>query len=232
MKQPTLVSLRRKNTHRLIPSRFSEAGDSVLTRLAEDDAHLNDLFDLDHATNDRVLAENNRFADIGTEELVFGIPYYRTVNAAFVHSHPLGSRFNGPLRSAWYAAFELRTSQAEVAWHKSVELSEIDCFEESITYDDHLADFSAEFHDIRQQPEFMNCLDENSYQASQRLSEQLLGIGSAGIIYPGVRRAGGTCMACFRPALVYNVRKSARYRFTWSGKVKPKITLEERFLQA
>ncbi len=36
-------------------------------------------------------------------------------NGAFSHPHPLGSRFNGPDRGAWYAAFDLSTSQAEVA---------------------------------------------------------------------------------------------------------------------
>jgi hypothetical protein len=46
---------------------------------------------------------------------VFGVPNYRIVNAAFVHAHPLGSRFNGPDRGAWYAGFEVETSQAEVA---------------------------------------------------------------------------------------------------------------------
>jgi hypothetical protein len=27
------------------------------------------------------------------------------------------------------------------------------------------------------------------------------------LIYPSVRHRGGTCLACFRPALVLNVRK-------------------------
>jgi hypothetical protein len=36
-------------------------------------------------------------------------------------------------------------------------------------------------------------------------------------VYPSVRRANGTCLACFRPALVTNVRRDATYRFTWSG---------------
>jgi RES domain len=94
----------------------------VLARIADDDGHLRDIFDLDNATNDRLLAENNLLPGIGIHELVFGIPHYRIVNAAFCHAHPLGSRFNGPDRGAWYACFELETSQAEVAFHKSVEM--------------------------------------------------------------------------------------------------------------
>ena len=36
---------------------------------------------------------------------------------------------------------------------------------------------------------------------------ELLNQGSAGVIYPSVRHRGGTCLACFRPALVVNVRR-------------------------
>ncbi len=226
---PPTTSIRQIDTHRLIPSKYSEKGESVLARIADDDAHLRAIFDLDHASNDRLLAENNRLPGLGVEELVFGISYYRIVNAAFTHAHPLGSRFNGPDRGAWYAGFELETSQAEVAWHKSVELEEISWFDESITYDDYLADFSGEFHDIRGQVDFVPCLNPESYVASQELAAAHLDQGSQGLIYPSVRFAGGTCLACFRPALVNHVRKNARYRFTWSGEPTPTITLDETF---
>jgi hypothetical protein len=41
----------------------------------------------------------------------------------------------------------------------------------------------------------------------------LLAHQSNGIIYPSVRRKGGTCIVCFRPALVYHVRQDARLEF-------------------
>ena len=47
-----------------------------------------------------------------------------------------------------------------------------------------------------------------------------------GIVYPSVRRPKGTCLACFRPALVMNVRKDKTYRFTWNKAGKLKIALE------
>jgi len=141
VKLPPVRLIRRNDTHRLIPSKY--AAESVLARIADDDAHLADIFDLDNATNDRLLAENNLLPGIGIHELVFDLPYFRIVNAAFCHAHPLGSRFNGPDRGAWYAGFEIRTAQAEVAFHKSVELAETGWLDEDITYDDYLADFSA-----------------------------------------------------------------------------------------
>ena len=204
---PPTVLVRQNDTHRLIPSKHSEGGDSVLARIADDDAHLQDIFDLDNATNDRLAAENNLLPGIGVHELVFGVPYFRIVNAAFCHAHPLGSRFNGPDRGAWYAGFEIETSQAEVAFHKSIELAEVNWFEEEVTYDDYLADFSAELHDIRKPAEFADYLDPESYLASQDMSQRLLDAASLGIVYPSVRNRAGTCVACFRPALVMNVRK-------------------------
>ena len=195
----------------------------MLTQLAQDEATLSALYDLDNATNDRLLAENDRAVGIGSRELVFSVPYYRIVNAAFTHPHPLGGRFNSPERGAWYAAFEIATAKAEAAFHKTLHLAEIDCFEDDVTFDDYLADFSAEFHDLRDASEFAACLDPASYVESQALAEILLQAGTLGIVYPSVRRAAGTCVACLRPALVMNVRKAKTYRFRWSGTPKPTI---------
>jgi hypothetical protein len=223
---PRVTLLDRPDIHRLVASRCRDEGASVLAGIADDDAHLHDIFELDSATNDRLLAENNLLAGIGIDELIFAVPRYRVINAAFCHAHPAGSRFNGPDRSAWYASFELQTAQAEVAFHKAVALAEVDEFHESTTYDDYLAGFHGEFHDLRDAPELEACLAPDSYVASQLLAAGLLDGGSAGIIYPSVRHAGGTNLACFRPALVTNVRLGSTYRFTWEGEVEPVIELE------
>ena len=199
----------------------------MLARIADDDAHLSALVELDRATDESATAEDDRLAGIGIDELVFGVPDARIVNAAFTHAHPLGSRFNGPDRGAWYAGFELATAQAEIAWRKTVELLEVGWLDESVTYDDYLADFGGAFHDIREDAAFGKCLDPASYVDSQSLAETLLGQRSSGIVYPSVRRAGGTCLVCFRPALVGNVRRSARYRVTWAGSTGPEIAFEE-----
>src|SRR4029079_7195758 len=122
---PPLALVRHFDTHRLVPSKHASRGDSVLVRIADDDEHLQTIFALDAATNDRLLAEHQRFPGIGVEELVAGVPCAHVVNAAFCHPHPLGARCNGPDRGAWYAAVALETSQAEVAFHKSVELAEV-----------------------------------------------------------------------------------------------------------
>jgi len=222
---PKLTALRQYDTCRLIPSRFADVEDSVLAPLAESDAVLRDLFDLDNATNERLRGESGLLPGIGMDELVFGLPNFRIVNAAFTYARPEGSRFNDGERGAWYCAFTAETALAEVVFHKTVEYSEIKRFDDSVSYQMLLADFNAGFHDLRGLDAWRDCLDPNSYIASQALAAELLECGSMGIIYPSVRDPGGTCLACFRPALVGNVRKAQTYRLTWAGSPQPAVEI-------
>jgi RES domain-containing protein len=221
--QPAINLLRQFDTCRLIPSRFVDTEDSVLAPLSENADHLRDLFDLDNATNERLRGEHGGLPGIGVDELVFGVPNFRIINAAFTYPRPEGSRFNSGDRGAWYCAFETETALAEVIFHKTVEYQEIDRFDDCVTYQTLLADFTSEFHDLRGAAEFASCLAPDSYIASQQLAAQLLDQGSLGIIYPSVRRPGGTNLACFRPALVGNVRRGTAYDLIWSGSPTPKV---------
>jgi hypothetical protein len=208
---PRTTSIKRDDTHRLIPSRYIDKDETVLTRLTEDPEDLNGLFELEGATNDRLLGEGGLLPGITVRELVFGLSYSHIVNAAFTHASPLGNRFNGPERGAWYAGFSRRTSEIEVAYHRSQELKEVRWAEKEVfTYADFLADFRGEFHDLRDTTAFADSLNPSSYKASQRLASELLEVGSAGVVYPSVRHQGGVCIGCFRPALVNNVRKGSQ----------------------
>ena len=220
-----VTEIDRRDTHRLIPAQYADDGVSVLARLTDDEDLLEGIFELDNATNDRLLAESDQLAGIDARELVFGIPSYRIINAAYCHSTRHPARFSLSGRNAWYAAFEIETSQAEVAYHRQLWLSEIDWQEEEVTdYADYLADFHAPFHDLRANKEHANCLDPDSYAPAQALAKLLLAQGSAGVVYPSVRRSKGTCLACFRPVLVTNVRPGASYRFVFLGGLLGKIS--------
>lgn len=226
---PPLTPLRRFDTHRLLPAKYGANYESVLTRIADDDEHLQQIFELDNATNARLEAEENLSPGITPRELVFHVPHYRIINAAFTHANPLGARFSTPERGAWYAAFDLATAKAEVIFHKSIEFAEVNWKErEVLQYDEYLADFTGSFHDLRPylhpgqtqaepgKDRLAACLDPNSYVESQKLAGRLLQGESLGVIYPSVRRLGGTCIACFRPSVVANVRKGNRFRMTWT----------------
>jgi len=215
---PRVSDLRRDDTHRLIPSAYSGGDQTVLTRLTNDPDDLAALFELEGATNERLLGEAGLLPGITVRELVFGLSYSHIVNAAFTHPRPLGNRFNGPERGAWYAGFSRETSAIEVAYHKKKELQEIHWQEkETFTYVDFLADFRGKLHDVRNEPSFKKCLDPESYGASQQLARDLLAAGSAGVVYNSVRHKTGTCIACFRPALVNNVRKGRSLSITFEN---------------
>jgi RES domain-containing protein len=226
--------IRQDDTHRLIPARPGD--ESVFRRLVSDlpesesEDYLDALTDLESATNDRLLGEANLLPGIGVHELLFGVAHAQIVNAAFTHAHPLGGRFNSAGRGAWYAAFELKTAEAEVAFHKSEELREVDWREpETFVFDDFLADFRADFHDLRGKSRDPAELNPNSYVRSQQVAMDLLADGSAGIVYPSVRRPEGTCIACFRPALVHHVRKGQSVTMTFGvGRSTPVIRYSRR----
>lgn len=226
---PKLTHLAQDDTHRLIPSRYLDDGESVLSRLGLPPAQMKDLFQLDDATNDRLLGESNQLHEITVHELVFGVPHYHIVNAAFAHSRPKGTRFMGPGRGVWYAGFVLKTAQEEVAFHYAQWLKEVNWREEEIvTYRDYVADFEGEFHDLRNDPRFKKCLDPDDYRASQHLGRRLLDAGSVGIVYPSVRHHGGTCVGCFRPAMVTNVRQGTLVTFTFADPNRaPKIRVSK-----
>ncbi len=216
-----LIRLRQFDTCRLIPSRFVDKEDSVLASLSTDADHLADIFELDNATNQRLIAEHGRAIGIGVDELVFGVPNFRMINAAYTYARPEGSRFNSEERGAWYCAFDIDTALDEIIFHKTVEYYEIDRFDDSVLYQNVLADFNSEFHDLRLAKGHTKSLAANSYIASQKLAAQLLEDGSLGIVYPSVRHAGGTNLACFRPALVGNVRLGKVFELSWNGTPRP-----------
>lgn len=218
---PPVRFIDQRDTHRLIPAQYADGGASVLARLTDDQETLNGIFELDNATNDRLLAEEGKLRGIDMRELVFGIPSYRIINATFCHPAPGGSRFNSSERGAWYAGFELKTSQAEIVHHRRQWLEETAWDEEDVAdYADYLADFRADFHDLREGG-FAKLLDPVSYVASQTAAAQLLQGGSSGIVYPSVRRAGGTCIACFRPVLVTHARRGETFTFTFRNSRSP-----------
>jgi hypothetical protein len=222
---PPTTSIKQNDTHRLIPAKYIDRDETVLTRLTRDRQELKDLFALEGATNDRLLGEAGLLPGITVRELVFGVPNAHVVNAAFTHANPWGNRFNGPERGAWYAGFTRRTAELEGAFHRAVELREVRWMEKEVfTYVDFLADFRGEFHDLRTARAFRNCLDPVSYKASQRLARELLEKGSPGVIYPSARHEGGVCLGCFRPALVGNVRKGEKISVSFENAfAKPTI---------
>src|SRR5260370_12639128 len=113
-KLPKTKSISQDDTHRLVPNRFYEEGESVLSRLGLPPAQMEHLFQLDDATNTRLAGEANLLPGVTVHELVFGVPHYHIINAAFTHPRPGGTRFSPADLGALHPPFSLQTAQAEI----------------------------------------------------------------------------------------------------------------------
>ena len=220
--RPEVTPVRLRNTHRLIPSRFPPVGILDVVASPED---LQLMFELESWTNDRISSELGVIQSIPREEWVLGRPQASVVMAAFGHPSPTGARFSGPDRGAWYAAFDLRTAQAEIGYHRWKELVEVGISDARLEMREYVADFRSAFHDIRpiDRP-FERYYNPDSYTDSQAFAQKLFAAGSNGILYRSVRRSSGECIVCFRPPLVLNVRPAAHFQFQWQGNPKLAIT--------
>jgi hypothetical protein len=218
---PPTAGLHATDTCRLVASRYPPVG--ILDAVASPE-DLEFMFELEGWTNDRISAELGILRRLPPSEWVVGRPMATVVMAPFCHPRVTGGRFNGPDRGAWYAGLSLEAAHAEVVYHRTKELAEIGVFETSVQMRLYLADFNGEFTDIRAPlPEYEPYHDPLSYTASQALGQVLLENGANGIIYRSVRHPVSECLACFRPALVQNVRPSAHFEYRWEGPRSPKI---------
>jgi len=182
------------------------------------------VWELENWTNDRIQSELGVIRTIPKDEWVTGQPLATVIMAAFCHPRPDGSRFNDEARGAWYCAFSLSTAHAESIYHRTVELEEVGVFDTFLQMREYRAGFNANFHDIRTpEPPFARCYSPTSYAAAQKLGGILLRDDSNGVVYRSVRDATGTCLVCFRPRLVTNLRMGAHFEYRWSGTKTPEI---------
>jgi len=218
---PTLIHLELRETHRLIPSRFPPVGILDVIASPED---LPLIFELEGWTNDRISAELGILPLLPAADWVVGQPHASVIMAAFCHPRPGGGRFHDEDRGAWYAALDLQTAIAETVHHRTLEFHEIGVFDARVQMRQYLADFDAAFHDIRADTAASQPFHApDSYLESQALARDLRTAGSSGIAYRSVRRAGGTCLVCFRPHLIRNVQPAAHFEYTWAGSPVPTV---------
>ena len=227
MPLPPTFDLAQRDTVRLIST--GRLKDSVLLPLAANHGALEDLAALESVTNGRLVAQETGLPQLDPRELVFGRAGFTFINAAFTHTRPGGNRFNEEDRGAWYCGFDADTAIGEVSYHLTRELEAIGRFENVTDYAELIADFFGPFHDLRAfDIEVEPVLHKDpaiAYPVGQSLARQLrIDHSSNGVIYPSIRHAGGTCLVCFRPDLVQNLRQGGIWRLEWQGAAIPTVT--------
>ncbi len=210
-------------TVRLVSS--ARLRNSVLLALVPDD-ELDALAEIEGATSARLQAEHHGSGTIDQRELVHGVPQASFINAAFAYSKPRErNRFNGPDRGAWYAALDVETCIAEVAYHMTEFLARTEKFTATVEYAEMHASLAGAYVDLRPTPGH-RCLDpdpEVGYPAGNALADAARARGLNGIVYPSVRHPGGTCFAVLWPHAVQSVAAGDLYRLTWDGGREAKV---------
>ena len=219
----TIVRITGAALVRAIPSaRLREA---ALMPLVSASATLDDLAELESATNMRLVDPLAGLDITAAELLPVGTPGHSIVNAAFRHPRPAGNRFNNGRRGAWYAAPDIETCLQEVAFHMEREFANIGRFD-AVDYAAIHADVTGSFAtlDVPVGAPELDPDPKRGYPAGQALATQLRQAGHDGIIYPAARRAGHECVAVFTPNAISNIREGAVYRLAFAAGASPSIT--------
>ena len=198
---------------------------AVLSALVEDE-DLAALAEIEGATSGRLIAEHRGGEGVEANELVYGVPHARFINAAFAYAKPRElNRFNGPGRGAWYAALEVETCLGEVAFHMADFLGRAGDYRAVVDYVEMHASLAGEFVDLRGEASHI-CLNPDpalAYPAGNAVADAARARGLNGLIYPSVRHQGGTCFAALWPHAVQSVAPGNHWRLTWAGKADPSV---------
>jgi RES domain-containing protein len=184
------------------------------------------LAEIEGATSQRLLSQARGADGIDRDEFVYGVPHAAFINASFAYSKPSEpNRFNAS-RGAWYAALDVTTCMAEVAYHMADFLGKSGLYKGVVDYAELFASMAGEFVDLRQMDSHP-CLNPDpaiGYPIGNALADAARAQGLNGVIYPSVRHPAGTCIVALWPHAVQSVAQGAIYRFEWSGGPEPAIT--------
>lgn len=204
----------------------------VLRGLVDSDDEAAVLAEIEGETSARLIAEREGTPALDRRELAFArrardLRLYGQshINAAFAYTRPAGNRFNAGDRGAWYCAWDVLTSAAEVGFHRTRELGFAGRYVDDARYVELLADFIGDFPDLHglSHP----ALDPDpaaGYPAGQALAADLRRAGHRGLVYPSVRHRGGRCFVAFDPGIIQNVRPGASWRLVWTGTPEFSVT--------
>ena len=191
---------------------------NLFERLTADTAVWDALVTLEQLTNPRVRDEVGDIALIPPDERVSG-PGASYVMAPFTHLNPKGGRFSDATHGAYYAAHDLPTAIAETSYHFArfaADSADGPRYEEMRVI---VGRIDAELHDVERldAADRRRLLDPIDYTPGQALALALRDIGSTGVHYPSVRRAGGKCVALFRPSAVGIPVQTRHLKYHWDG---------------
>ena len=173
------------------------------------------LLQLEALTNPRASLAAGDFRKVRPQDRVSG-PGTTPVMASFAYSGP--GRFCDGSYGVYYGAHELTTAVYESRYHTEKRLRE--WHEPSGVHDKrvYVATITGSYDDVTGKGMRSSLYDPDDYTASQRYGAKRYAAGVVdGIVFNSVRRAGGICVAAFRPRLVTRCRVEGHIQFSWDG---------------
>ncbi len=210
---PRPRDLRGTAQFRIVPSRFPPV--ALFERLVSP-AELEALYAIESLTNDRVQAEAGQLHLVPKEEWVTG-PGASVVMAAFTH---LGraSRFGDGTYGVYYAGLDEETAIAETVFHTERRLRDTDEPPIELDMRVYAGKIERPLDDLRGRAyAHLRDPDLKTWPACQRFGAQRRDAGSGGLLYRSARRAGGHCIAAFRPRTVSRPAQGRHLRYCWNG---------------
>jgi hypothetical protein len=198
---------------RVIPSRFPPI--NLFERVA-DPGDLDAVLYVESLTNDRLRAEVGDLSLVLREDWISG-PGTGSIMAAFTHLNPGGSRFTDGTFGAYYAAADLATAVAETTYHRARFMAATREPPMELSMRVLRADLDGALHDLRGTHLPLAVDHPTDYSASQALARVLRARRSWGIVYDSIRRAGGECVAVFRPPALARCRQAEHLGYVWDG---------------
>ena len=211
---PPVSHVEWKPCRRILPSRFPPI---QLFERVTDPADLEAVFELEALTNPRLRDEIGVIGLVPPGDRIAG-PGTAVMMAAFTHLNPDGSRFSNGSYGVFYAAKDLDTAIAETKHHRERFMSATAQGRMELDMRVYLVDLDGDLHDLRGRSDSLPLVyHESDYTAGRHLARTLREAGSNGLAYDSVRRAGGECVAVFRPPLLSNARQERHLCYVWDG---------------
>ena len=169
---------------------------------------------LEAMTNPRMLEVSAAIRSVEPEDCVTG-PGSTFVMAPFAYPRP--SRFTDGTFGIYYAGDVVDTAIAEHKHHSEIFLA--DTSEPPGVFDHRVIEAAVDcpLEDVARNDRAGELLNPNDYRASRAFGAVLHGKRADGLVWPSVRRPGGTCIGIFKPRLVHNARSAYYLGYRWDG---------------
>jgi hypothetical protein len=177
------------------------------------------ILSAEQKTNPRVMESVGNLALVPADRRVSG-PGATWLMAPFTHASPdRPSRFSDGRFGVLYAGDSFEVALFETTHHHARFMAATrERSGWTSQFREIWLDVHARLHDLQGlDPAHASVLAPDDYAASQALGAVLKGGGSEGVVYPSVRRPGGTCVGLFYPDGASNPVQGRHLDYHWNG---------------